>query len=97
MEETFYVYITASVNNRVLYTGVTSDLHRRISEHKSKIIKGFTSKYNVDRLVYYEAYQDAESAIRREKNIKEWQRQWKFDLIEKNNPHWNDLFEEICT
>jgi putative endonuclease len=86
MKENFYIYITASLHNRVLYTGVTSDLQKRISEHKSRTIKGFTYKYNVDRLVYYEVHSNAEAAIKREKNIKDWKRQWKIDLIEKTIP-----------
>jgi putative endonuclease len=96
MKEHFYVYILASFNNRVLYTGMTSELPKRVWEHKNKVIKGFTNKYNVDRLVYYEVYDDAENAIKRERNIKEWKRDWKIELIEKKNPEWRDLYEEIC-
>ena len=95
MGKAFYVYTLASANNRVLYIGVTSDLQKRIYEHKSKIVKGFTAKYNVDRLVYYETYNDAEGAIQREKNLKEWNRQWKIDLVEKENASWSDLYHQI--
>lgn len=96
MKEKFYVYITASLHNRVLYIGVTSDLTKRIWEHKNKVVKGFSDRYNVDRLVYFEIFDDAQNAIKREKNMKEWKRQWKTDLIEKENPEWNDLYEKIC-
>lgn len=96
MEQKFYVYILSSFHNRVLYIGMTSDLPKRVWEHKNKVIKGFTDKYNVNRLVYYEVYDDAESAIKRERNMKEWKRDWKIELIEKQNPEWLDLFEQIC-
>lgn len=95
MKENFYVYILASLHNRVLYIGVTSDLQKRIWEHKEKIIKGFTSQYNVDRLVHFEIYGDAETAIKRERNMKEWKREWKVNLIEKDNPEWIDLYDQI--
>jgi len=95
MDKTFYVYILASRPNGTLYVGVTSDLIRRIWEHKNKATNGFTSKYKVDRLVYYEAYGTACHAIAREKRLKDWRRQWKLQLIEKNNPHWRDLHTEI--
>jgi putative endonuclease len=96
MKEKFYVYVTASLHNRVLYIGMTSDLTKRIWEHKNKVVKGFSKTYNVDRLVYFETYDDAENAIKRERNMKEWKRQWKIDLIEKENPNWNDLYETIA-
>jgi putative endonuclease len=96
IEKGFYVYVLASHHNHVLYIGITSNLPKRIWEHKTKVIKGFTDRYNVDRLVYYEVYDNAESAIKRERNIKEWKRQWKINLIEKANPQWSDLYEEIC-
>lgn len=96
MKQHFYIYILSSLHNRVLYIGLTSDLQKRIWEHKNKIIKGFTQKYNVDRLVYYEVYDDAENAIKRERNMKEWKREWKIELIEKKNPEWKDLYDQIC-
>jgi putative endonuclease len=83
------VYILASQKNGTLYTGVTADLIKRVYEHKSKEIKGFTSKYNITLLVYYEIYSDITEAILREKRIKKWNRAWKLKLIEKNSPHWN--------
>lgn len=97
MKEHFYVYILASFHNRVLYVGMTSELPKRIWEHKNKVISGFTAKYNVDRLVYYELHDDAENAVKRERNIKEWKRAWKIELVEKENPDWHDLYEKICT
>ncbi|MCB9991462.1 MAG: GIY-YIG nuclease family protein [Rhodospirillales bacterium] len=96
MKKSFYVYILSSTHNRVLYIGVTSDLPKRVWEHKNRVIKGFTEKYNVDRLVYYEVYNDSESAIKRERNMKEWKRDWKVQLIEKENPEWQDLYKTIC-
>jgi len=78
-----------------LYVGITSNLIKRVHEHKDGTFKGFTSKYKVTRLVYYETHNDIENAIRREKQIKEWKRLWKIELIEKTNLKWNDLFEEI--
>lgn len=97
MKGNFYVYILSSYHNRVLYIGMTSNLQKRIWEHKSKVIKGFTQKYNVDRLVYFETYQDPETAIKRERNMKDWNRDWKVELIEKENPEWNDLYEELLS
>ncbi|NOZ22973.1 MAG: GIY-YIG nuclease family protein [Planctomycetes bacterium] len=94
--KTFYVYILTSKRNGTLYTGVTSDLAKRIWEHREKLIDGFTKKYGVDRLVWYEVHGSAESAIAREKRIKKWQRAWKLALIEKANPRWKDLYDEIC-
>ena len=88
-------YILANKNNSVLYTGVTSDLKRRVYEHKQKFIKGFTSKYNVDKLVYYEIFDDIYNAITREKQIKAGSRQKKIDLINKRNESWADLYEKI--
>jgi putative endonuclease len=99
---TYYVYILASKRNGTLYTGVTDNLIRRVIEHKEKIMKGFTSKYNVDKLVYFEIHQYIYDAISREKNIKKWKREYKLNLIEENNKEWKDLFydlaseEEIC-
>ena len=95
MEKNFYVYILASKRNGTLYVGVTSDLVKRVWEHKNKLVEGFTKKYGVDKLVYYEQFQDVESAIKREKRLKNYNRRWKLGLIEKLNPEWKDLYEEI--
>jgi len=93
----YYVYILASNRNGTLYIGITSNLVRRIWKHKEKLhSKSFTAKYKVDKLVYYEEYQDVGLAIRREKRLKEWHRKWKMHLIEKNNPYWKDLYETLC-
>ena len=91
----YYVYILANKKNGTIYTGVTNNLIRRIQEHKEKIIKGFTEKYNIDKLVFYEIYASPGSAIYREKCIKKWNREWKLNLIEKDNPDWKDLFETL--
>jgi len=92
MQKQFYVYMLASQRNGTLYTGMTSDLLKRIWQHKNGEIEGFTKQYNVTTLVYYEVHQSAESAIVREKQIKKWRRKWKLRLIEKGNPGWNDLY-----
>ena len=89
------VYILASRPNGTLYIGVTSDLIQRIWQHKSNLVKGFTERYGVHRLVWYEVHDSMESAIQREKAIKKWNRAWKIELIEKNNPTWRDLYNEI--
>ena len=89
------VYIMTNVRHSVLYTGVTNDLIRRVLEHKSKKVKGFTEEYNVDRLVYFEATERIEDAIAREKQIKGGSRKDKMDLINSLNPHWKDLFEDL--
>ena len=91
----YFVYILASKKNGTLYTGVTSDLLRRIYEHKNKLVEGFTKKYDVHRLVYYEEYRDVLDALNREKAIKRWNRAWKINLIEKNNPQWVALYDNI--
>jgi putative endonuclease len=91
-----YVYLLANKHNNVLYTGVTSDLIRRVYEHKNKLVKGFTQKYNVDRLVYYEACSNIVVAIEREKQVKGWSRKKKEDLINALNPEWDDLYRSIC-
>jgi putative endonuclease len=95
MERFYYVYILTSKKNGTLYIGVTHDLVKRLSEHKEKKIKGFTKKYGVDKLVYFEQTQDVQSAIQREKQLKKWRRQWKIELIEQENPAWRDLYEVI--
>jgi putative endonuclease len=92
---TFYVYILTNKNRTVLYTGVTNDLTRRVWEHKDKMRDGFTKWYNVDRLVYYEAFDDVREAIAREKQIKGGSRQKKIDLINGMNKDWRDLYEEL--
>jgi putative endonuclease len=87
----YYVYILASKIGGTLYIGVTNDLIRRIAEHKSKLVESFTEKYDVVRLVYFELFEDPENAIKREKNLKKWNRAWKIRLIEELNPNWDDL------
>lgn len=89
------VYLLASRRNGTLYVGVTSDLIKRVWEHKNHVVEGFTKKYGVDRLVWYELHQTMESAIGREKAIKEWKRAWKLALIEKTNTEWDDLYEGL--
>jgi putative endonuclease len=91
----YYVYILTNWANKVLYTGVTNDLERRLYEHKNKLIKGFTEKYNVNKLVYFDSTTDVKAAIAREKQIKGWTRQKKNDLIESINPQWYDLSESF--
>jgi len=93
--KTYYIYILASKKNGTLYTGVTGDLVRRVYEHKNDQTDGFTKKYGVHRLVYYETCNSIESALEREKRIKKWYRNWKIALIEKMNPLWEDLYEEL--
>jgi putative endonuclease len=90
----YYVYILASKRNGTLYIGVTNDLARRVSEHKSDIIEGFTKKYRVHTLVYYEEYSAVNAALEREKQLKKWNRKWKLELIEQVNPEWKDLSKE---
>nr|WP_299345597.1 GIY-YIG nuclease family protein [Allomuricauda sp.] len=87
----YYVYIIANKRNGTLYVGVTNNLERRVFEHKSGSVKGFTQKYGLKKLVYFETYQDVNDAILREKRLKKWKRQWKIDLIEKENLNWIDL------
>ncbi|MBW8186305.1 GIY-YIG nuclease family protein [Shewanella nanhaiensis] len=89
------VYILASKRNGTLYVGVTSDLVKRIWEHKEHLVEGFTKKYSVTQLVHYEITDTMQSAFTREKQLKNWQRQWKINLIEEHNPEWSDLFYEI--
>ena len=95
MTKSFFVYIMASKRNGTLYTGVTSELVRRVWEHKNDCVSGFTSQYGIKHLVYYEVCDDAESAIIREKRIKKWERKWKLRLIEEKNPGWRDLYSEL--
>jgi len=93
--KTYYVYILASKRNGTLYTGVTNDLLRRVAEHKSGLVDGFTKKYKVDKLVYFEPLDDVRIAIRREKQIKKWYRKWKIELIEAHNHDWKDLYLDL--
>ncbi|MDD5326782.1 MAG: GIY-YIG nuclease family protein [Phycisphaerae bacterium] len=92
----YFVYILASKRNGTLYTGVTSNLLKRVDEHKNKLIPGFTSKYSVNQLAYFEKYSDIYDAIAREKIIKKWKRVWKIELIEKSNPEWRDLYNDLA-
>ena len=94
-EKIFFVYLLASRLRGTLYVGVTSDLLKRIWEHRTKAVPGFTARYGVDSLVWYERHENAESAIRREKQIKEWKRAWKCNLIERDNPYWVDLYPTL--
>lgn len=91
MPNTYYVYIMTNAHNTTLYAGVTSDFEKRVYEHKNKLIRGFASKYNIDKLVHYEETDDVESAIAREKQLKGGSRKQKVNLIESKNPDWRDL------
>jgi putative endonuclease len=95
MEKQYYVYIMTNNNNTVLYTGVTSDLRRRAFQHRHRMCKGFTTKYNIVKLVYYEVLQDPYNAIAREKQIKAGSRKKKMELIDTMNPEWKDLYEAL--
>ena len=95
MHQEYYVYIMASRKNGTLYIGCASDLVKRVYEHKSKLIPGFTSKYNVTQLVYFEKYVDRVSAFHRETQLKRWKRDWKLELIENDNPRWDDLYFDL--
>jgi putative endonuclease len=90
-----YVYLLASKPHVTLYVGSTSELVRRVWEHKAKAVPGFTAKYGVDRLVWFERHDSLEAAVLRERRIKSWKRAWKIELIEKDNPHWIDLYLSI--
>ncbi len=92
----YYVYILASGANGTLYIGVTSDLVRRVYEHKNDLVEGFTKQYKVHDLVYYECADNPEAAITREKQLKKWNRLWKLNLINKSNPEWKDLYNDIA-
>ncbi|HEU5016999.1 MAG TPA: GIY-YIG nuclease family protein [Pseudolabrys sp.] len=91
----YFVYLLASKRNGTLYAGVTNDLVRRVYEHKYKAVRGFTSRYRVDRLVWFETHDDPVNAITREKDLKKWRRAWKLRLIENSNPQWVDLYQQI--
>jgi putative endonuclease len=92
----YYVYLLASRKDGTLYLGVTNDLIRRVFQHRSKVVPGFSSRYNITQLVWFEIYDDPISAISREKEIKKWRRAWKVALIVQENPDWNDLYESIA-
>ena len=95
MPKQYFVYITTNNTNTVLYTGITSDLRKRVYEHRNKLADGFTKRYNVSKLLYYEVFDSPVDAITREKQIKAGSRRKKIDLIEQNNAEWNDLYDEI--
>jgi putative endonuclease len=97
MGQRFFVYILSSRRNGTLYIGVTSDLVGRVWAHKEGLVEGFTKKYQVKRLVYVEEYEDAQSAIAREKQLKKWNRSWKIELIEEQNPRWADLYDDVIS
>lgn len=96
MEKASYVYILASGRYGTIYTGVTSNLVRRVREHRESLVDGYTKTYGVKQLVWFEPHADIYAAITREKQIKKWRREWKIDLIQKTNPLWRDLFDDIC-
>jgi len=95
MDTPFFVYVLASKRNGTLYIGVTNNLGRRLSEHKARLVPGFTRKYNVHQLVYFEAFESVLEARAREHSLKRWRRAWKISLIEKLNPDWRDLTDEL--
>ena len=95
MERQPCVYLLASKQNGTLYTGVTSDLIKRVWEHKNNVVEGFTKQYSLHALVWFELHETMESAIQREKNIKKWKRAWKIKMIEKKNPVWRDLYSDL--
>jgi putative endonuclease len=96
LDRSYFVYLLASRRNGTLYIGVTNDLVRRVWEHKQGLVEGFTKEYGVKQLVWFEQTESIESAIQREKQIKKWNRAWKLELIEKSNPAWKDLYDEIA-
>ena len=91
----YYVYVLATGKHGTLYIGFTNNLVKRVYQHKQHVVAGFTKKYHVDKLVYYEVYNDVVVAIAREKRLKKWNRQWKIALIEKTNPYWEDLYDTL--
>ena len=95
MEKRFFIYIMTNKKHGTIYTGVTNDLSGRVWQHKNNVVEGFTAKHALHRLVYFEKHGTVISAIKREKQIKKWKREWKFQLIEKDNLEWRDLYEEI--
>ena len=90
-----WVYLLTNRRNGTLYVGVTSDLVKRVYEHKAKLVAGFSERYGIDKLVWFEETPSIEAAIERDKQIKEWKRNWKLELIERSNPYWNDLYDRI--
>lgn len=96
MSKTYYVYILTNEKNTVSYIGVTNNLVRRTYEHRNGLVEGFSKRYNVKKLVYYEDTVDIRAALEREKELKKWRRQWKIELIKKNNPDFVDLYDSIC-
>lgn len=95
MKKTYYVYILSSRRNGTLYIGVTNDLERRLYEHRNNLIEGFSKRYKIHHLVYYESAEDVHAALQREKQFKRWTRKWKIELIEKVNPEWRDLADDL--
>ena len=95
MDRSYYVYLITNWNNKVIYTGVTNNLTRRVYEHKNKLTEGFTKKYNINKLVYFEQTNDVSAAIAREKEIKKWRREKKNNLVNSVNPEWKDLSKEL--
>ena len=91
----YCVYILTNQRNGTLYIGITSNLKNRIFQHKEKMFEGFTKKYGIDKLIYFEQTEDVQSALRREKQLKKWNRDWKLRLIEEKNPQWKDLYDEL--
>ncbi len=94
-DKQFFVYILASRKNGTLYIGVTSDIIKRVYEHKNNLAPGFTEKYRIHELVFYETFENIQEAIKREKQLKKWERRWKLELIEKKNPEWRDLYFDL--
>ena len=94
-QHNYYVYLLTTNNNLTFYVGVTNDLVRRMVEHKTHYVKGFTSEYNVNKLVFFEIFSNIEDAIKREKQMKRYKRLWKYNLVNSNNSEWNDLSEQI--
>ena len=95
MSNTYFVYIMASARNGTLYIGMTSDIGRRVWEHREGIVPGFTDTYGIKLLVYFESHADVGTAISRETRLKKWKRRWKIELIQKSNPYWDDLYENV--
>jgi len=95
MRNQYYIYIMTNKNKTVLYTGITNDLKRRVYEHKEKLVKGFTKKYSINKLIYYEVFRDVGNAILREKQIKGGSRAKKIELVNKMNPEWRDLYDDL--
>ena len=93
----YYVYLLASRKHGTLYLGVTNDIVQRVYQHRTKAVRGFTARYDVGKLVWFEIYDDAITAITREKELKKWKRAWKIQLIELQNPQWDDLYDSICS